>query len=142
MNDYRPPWPDGMKKTKQRLCVYSVLENAPYPLSAMDIFRQIDGSDSSLWLSTVYRILELFVNEGLAIKTTVTGSNTALYELNRSTHRHYAVCLNCRKVIEMINCPMEKFVPKLSDDEFHVLGHKVEMYGYCRDCEKKLSKDR
>jgi Fur family ferric uptake transcriptional regulator len=34
----------------------------------------------------------------------------------------------------MDNCPMEKFTPRLDDGDFRVTGHKVEVYGYCKDC--------
>jgi len=131
-------WPAGVRKTKQRLCVFSVLENAKRPLSAQEIFSRAQAEDASVWLSTVYRILDHLVGEGLAVKTAVMDSSTALYELSGG-HRHYAVCVNCHRVIELTNCPMEKFVPEIAENDFRVLGHRVEMYGYCRDCDKKLS---
>lgn len=129
-------WPTGIKKTKQRILVFSVLESAVSPLSAMDIFKQIEKEDNTVWLSTVYRVLEFFVSEGLANKTTVMNDSMALYSLRRDRHLHYAICLGCHKVIEMENCPLEAFEPHLSDSEFRVLGHKVEMYGYCKDCDR------
>ncbi|HWQ76848.1 MAG TPA: transcriptional repressor [Syntrophomonas sp.] len=137
MQEDTSAWPAGIKKTKQRKCVLSVLERADSPLSAMDICTQTENEDCPVWLSTVYRILELFVKENIVLKTSVADNEMALYELNRNQHRHYAVCLNCHKVVEMDNCPMEEFIPQLADDDFHVLGHKLEMYGYCKDCNQK-----
>ncbi len=136
MNEHQFVWPVGIKKTKQRKLVFSVLEGSASPLSAMDIFKQIEKVDSTFWLSTVYRVLEFFVSEGLAVKTTVMNDSMGLYTLRHDRHMHYAICVNCHKVIEMDNCPLETFVPQLADSEFHVLGHKVEMYGYCKDCDK------
>ena len=52
-----------------------------------------DGN--SAWISTVYRILELFVKKGVVIKTNVMNNEMAVYELNRFKHKHYAVCMNC-----------------------------------------------
>ena len=132
-------WPAGIRKTKQRLGVFSVLEKAERPLSAQEIFARAQTEDASVWLSTVYRILDHMVSEGLAVKTAVMDSGTALYELSGGSHRHYAVCVNCHRVIELTNCPMEKFVPEIAESDFRVLGHRVEMYGYCKDCDKKLS---
>ena len=132
-------WPAGIKKTKQRKSVYSILERASLPISAPEIYNQVQNEDSSIWLSTVYRILDYFVSEGLVVKTTVMDSSMAFYELNHNKHKHYAVCVNCRKVIELVNCPMEKFVPEIAESDFRILGHKVEMYGYCKDCDRKMS---
>ncbi len=114
----------------------NVLERSDAPLSAMDIFAQIEKGESPVWLSTIYRILELFTEKGVVSKTTV-GSDMAYYERSRRGHHHYAVCVDCHKIVSFMGCPMTEFKPKLSDDEFHVLGHRVEMYGYCRDCDKR-----
>ena len=129
--------PSGIKKTRQRKCVLSVLQRSSSPLSAMEICKQTENEDCPVWLSSVYRILELFVKENVVVKTMISDSEMALYELNKNQHKHYAICLNCHKVIEMDNCPLEEFVPELADSDFHVLGHRLEMYGYCKDCDQK-----
>jgi len=128
-------WPAGIKKTRQRESVLAVLEQAEKPLSAMDICSQIEKNGESAWLSTVYRILELFVKKGVVVRISVLNSEMAVYELNRFQHKHYAVCLSCRRIITMDNCPMEKFIPKIRDSDFHVLGHNLEIYGYCGNCD-------
>ncbi len=130
-------WPSGLKRTKPRESVLSVLEKAEKPLSAMEICSRIEKNGESAWLSTVYRILELFVQKGMAVKVTLMNNEIALYELNRFQHKHYAVCLGCHKIIPMDNCPMEKFIPKIKDNDFHVLGHNLEIYGYCKNCYQK-----
>lgn len=130
-------WPAGIKKTRQREAVLEVLERAEAPLSAMDIFERIEKRETPVWLSTVYRILELFTEKGVATKTTVLDGNMAYYERDRHAHRHYAVCVDCRKIVAVSNCPMAEFEPEISDGGFRVMGHRVEMYGYCRDCGKR-----
>jgi Fur family ferric uptake transcriptional regulator len=127
-------WPGGIRKTKQRKAVLAVLEGAARPLSASDICSQTEKNGETVWLSTVYRILELLVKKGAVAKITVMNSDMALYEVNRFQHKHYAICVSCRKIISMNNCPMEQFIPKLEDDDFHVTGHNLEIYGYCKDC--------
>ena len=137
MKEVSNSWPDGLKRTKPRESVLSVLEHAEKPLSAMEICSEIEKGGESAWLSTVYRILELFVKKGMVVKIAVMNNEMALYELNRFQHKHYAVCLSCHKIISMDNCPMERFVPKIRDDDFHVVGHNIVVYGYCKDCSSK-----
>ncbi|MEG6520718.1 Fur family transcriptional regulator [Desulfotomaculum sp. 1211_IL3151] len=127
-------WPAGIKRTRQRESVLSVLENTDKPLSAADICSRMEKSGDAAWMSTVYRILELFVKKDVVIKTNVMNHEMAVYELNRFQHKHYAVCLNCRKIIAMDNCPMERFIPKLEDEDFQVMGHNLEVLGLCSDC--------
>ncbi|MDQ7093588.1 transcriptional repressor [Desulfosporosinus sp. PR] len=130
-------WPEGLKRTKNRESVLSVLEGSEKPLSALDIFSQIEKSGTTTWLSTVYRILEIFVKKGVAIKTNVINNEMAVYELNRFNHKHFAVCMSCHKIIAMNNCPMDQFIPKLEDKDFQIMGHNLEVYGLCGDCAPK-----
>lgn len=128
-------WPAGIKRTRQREGVIAVLEHTDKPLSAADICAKMEKSGDGAWLSTVYRILELFVKKGIILKTNVMNNEMAVYELNRFKHKHYAVCMSCRKIIAMDNCPMEKFIPKLEDEDFHIMGHNLEIFGFCKDCD-------
>lgn len=127
-------WPAGVKRTRQRESVIAVLKNADKPLSAADISSKMEKSGDTAWMSTIYRVLELFVNKGVIIKTNVM-NEMAVYELNRFEHKHYAVCMSCRKIIAMENCPMEEFIPELEDEGFHVMGHNLEVFGFCQDCD-------
>ncbi|MDR2672663.1 MAG: transcriptional repressor [Coriobacteriales bacterium] len=133
-------WPEGVKRTKQRESVFAVLQNAERPLSAMEICTAIDKLDgaASAWLSTVYRVLELFVEKDVVVKTSLINSDMALYELNRLQHKHYATCIKCHKIIALDNCPMEQSAPPIENGSFQVIGHRLEFFGYCKDCSKTL----
>ena len=130
-------WPSGLKKTKQRLAIKEVLESAERPLSAIEIAARIGEDSGTAWLSTVYRALEMFEKENIVMKISLMAEGMALYVINHFEHKHYAVCVSCHKVTEMENCPMEAFDPQLADENFQILGHKLEMYGYCRICQKE-----
>ncbi len=134
MKQIQKSWPAGIKRTKQRESVLAILEQAEKPLSATDICSKMGKGGDTAWLSTVYRILETFLKNDIIIKTTIMNSDMAVYELNRYQHKHYAVCVNCRKVITMDNCPMESFIPKLEDNDFFVMGHNLEIFGLCKNC--------
>lgn len=134
MKNIKNTWPAGIKRTRQRESVLSILENSEKPLSAADIYSEMEKNGETAWMSTVYRVLELFVKHDMVIKTNVMNHEMAVYELNRFEHKHYAVCINCHKMISMDNCPMDKFIPELEDDGFRVMGHNLEIFGYCKDC--------
>jgi Fur family ferric uptake transcriptional regulator len=127
-------WPGGVKKTWQRQAVLAVLEESETPVDAAEICSRTQRDGRPVWLSTVYRILELFVREGVAARVAVMNSDTARYELRGQRHRHYAVCVECHKVIPMENCPMDEFVPRIADKSFRAIGHNLEVYGYCGSC--------
>ncbi len=137
-------YPKGIKWTKQRKDVYNVLFHANEPLSAVQIYNHIDKTDASgnYAISTIYRILTAFEENGFVNKTNWMGDGTLVYELNKGGHTHYAVCLNCHKRIPLETCPFERMhLPHshekdgLDASEFHVTGHKLEVYGYCKQCQ-------
>lgn len=124
----------GIKLTKQRILVLELLEQTQMPLSAQEIFQQINTGE--IYLSTIYRTLDLFVERKIISKTNIVIDNVsvAYYELNTNTHKHYAICTSCNKLIAMKNCPMHDFQPILDDQDFEVAGHKIEIYGTCKRC--------
>lgn len=142
MSVNRKKWPEGVKRTRQRESVLDVLENADKPLCAADICEKLGRGREGAWLSTVYRILGLFVEKGIVVKSFVLNDPMALYEMNHFIHRHYAVCVNCHSVLPLDGCPIEKMAPQLEEGGFSVLGHSLEIYGYCKNCRESIPTDQ
>lgn len=128
---YEKLWPKGVKKTKQRMSVFEILMEAKTPLTAMDIFSKTEQFGTEIWLSTVYRVLELFVEKDLIERHILSGSDMALYELKEKQHKHYAICMRCQKMIVLEECPISD---EISVDDFQITDHKVEIHGYCGSC--------
>ena len=138
-------YPAGIKWTRQRRDVYQVLSEAEEPLSALQIYRQLEetAGQSGYALSTVYRILAAFEEHDMLRKSSWMGEDTLLYELDRGDHTHYALCLDCRRRVPLENCPFKQIhdhLPGLPGD-FVVTGHKLELYGYCKECRAKHMDD-
>lgn len=135
-------YPRGIKWTKQRKDVCHVLLAAKEPLSAVQIYQQILQSEHevSYAVSTIYRILAAFEEMGFVEKSTFIGDGTVMYEWKRGGHTHYAICLCCHKKVALPACPFEHMHLKADTGDFVVTGHKLELYGYCKDCDKKISK--
>lgn len=116
----------GLKCTRQRLEILNVLKSADAPVTAEMIFSTL----GTLSLSTVYRTLEKFTSAGLVSRQVFGDGNELYYELTYMKHRHYAVCLSCRKVRYINGCP----VRETHLDDFTVTGHRLELFGYCSEC--------
>ncbi|MBR6664456.1 MAG: transcriptional repressor [Lachnospiraceae bacterium] len=135
-------YPQGIKWTRQRKDVYDVLESASEPLSAVQIYNHIEKhpAEGNYAISTIYRILTTFEEQGMITKTTWLGDDSCVYELKRNSHTHYAVCLSCHKRIPLHDCPFEHMHDQSHEEEelqaggFTVTGHKLELYGYCSTC--------
>jgi len=134
--DEHTSWPEGVKRTKPRERVLRALQQAQQPLSAVEILGAVEKAGGSVWLSTVYRVLDLLVEKGVVTKIAAFSGDMAAYELNRCAHRHYAVCMSCKRVLPIDDCPLEAAGP-LVKEGFQVVGHNLEVYGYCDRCAEK-----
>ena len=125
-------WPEGIKKTKQREAIWSVLTDATKPITAIDIAEAI--SDGTTWMSTIYRTLEMLETKGIITRTTIMGSDMAYYEITPHTHRHYAVCTKCGDMVPLHTCPVVEMPQELTDAGFTVTKHHLEIAGICKNC--------
>lgn len=142
-------YPAGLKWTKQRKRVYQILKDAIEPLSAAQIYARMESWEQEKYaISTIYRILAAFEENQLVEKTTWMGEGTIVYELRHPGHVHYAVCLECHRRIPLEHCPLhmsgahlhvagEDFQSAKEAEDFTVVSHKIELYGYCKDCREK-----
>lgn len=129
----------GIKNTRQRQLVFEYLISCTQPVTAdaiyMDLFRTL-GEDESLNLSTVYRILDIFLREKLIIKSNLAGDNKATYEINRKEHKHHLVCIKCNLVTPIKGCPLKGYDQALSQStQYEILEHKLEVFGVCPKCQ-------
>lgn len=107
-------------------------------MSADDLYDKIRKSDLLLSISTVYRTLETLLEKGVVNKLTFESENKTKYEINREGHHHYFVCLSCNKVIPLKHCPVEEALDHVdSEEEFEIVSHRLEYYGYCGQCKMK-----
>ena len=135
-------WPQGLKRTKSRKAVMAALGKENLPVTALYLFEKLQQGEEPIWLSTVYRVLESFVEKNAVIRNIPTDSTMAVYEWNRHTHMHYAVCVNCHSMVPLRDCPFEHVIPPIADGDFHIVGHNLELYGYCDKCYRKKEDDR
>lgn len=128
----------GIKNTKHRNAILRILEQAETPLTVEEIFMALKDKHASIWLSTVYRTLEILTAKEMVVKSAIIGDDKARYELNHNEHKHHIICIGCHKRIPFLDCPVEIFEKELKEKmDFDVTEHKLEIYGYCKDCKLK-----
>ncbi|MBO4927645.1 MAG: transcriptional repressor [Clostridiales bacterium] len=134
-------FPDTLRKTRSRLKVWEILSDAPTPLTARQIAQKAGTPDTKgVWLSSVYRALDAFEKEHAVSKTMLKDSPEALYAISAPGHHHYAICMNCKSRTELAGCPFgEESSLHTVDNDFMVVGHVVEVFGYCKACRTKMN---
>ncbi|MGI6084332.1 MAG: Fur family transcriptional regulator [Acetivibrionales bacterium] len=131
----------NLKATRHRHAILEMLAENDMPLTAEGLYMSLREKGVSISLSTVYRGLEVLHEKGIVVKSNLPDYNKAVYEVNHNEHRHHLVCVECRKMIPVIGCPLEEYEKLIANKyEFTVEGHNLEMYGYCNDCKCIKSK--
>lgn len=129
---------NGLKSTKHRVDILDILEKSRQPIAADQIYQELQKSDISINLSTVYRTLEKLCDKNLLKKFIIDGENRTLFEMNRMLHTHHLVCVGCKRILAIDHCPLEGYEEALSKEtNYAIAGHKLDIYGYCPECRKK-----
>ena len=120
-------YPRGMKWTKQRKAVYKVLWETQEPLNAIKIYNLVEqqAAGEEYAMSTIYRILSAFEEQGLVEKEAAMEDGTIYYSLCRGEHTHYAVCLECHKRIPLQSCPFAHIHLEQETEDFVITNHKL-----------------
>ncbi|MEJ5364593.1 MAG: transcriptional repressor [Desulfosoma sp.] len=122
-----------VRLTRQRKAILEVLRRAHEHLTAEEVYAAARGMEPRISLGTVYRNLDILVEEGLIQKIT-TGSGPMRFDGNPEKHAH----LRCQRCGTLEDLPMKKaFDPREYVDSS--LGHVVrgavlEFHGLCRRC--------
>lgn len=127
-----------LKKTRTRELIKEVLNNSNEPLSANDIFNNLQ--DKNVTLSSVYRTLDTFYNNNIISKD-VSSDGVSKYILIRDEHKHYLECKKCHKSTPLDFCPYHKANAKIKNEtDFEVDEHNLIIYGVCKNCNIKNNK--
>lgn len=125
----------GYKLTRQRLGIIGVICRNNSCMSAEEIFLEVKKIDPSTNLSTVYRTIDLLCEKKLLTKVDF-GDNKYRYQVVTEEHCHHAICLGCKKRLELPECPVKGFEKNVGNTiDFKITGHRLEVYGYCPNCQ-------
>ncbi|MBU03101.1 MAG: transcriptional repressor [Halieaceae bacterium] len=131
----------GIKFTKRRKQVLSVLIEADVALSAYEIAERCNaGSDSNMPAMSVYRILDLFQEQNLIHKLDIANKYVCCAHISCS-HEHdnsqFLICGSCRHVeeISLSDDAVQALQTAASAVGFNAISPQLEIKGRCSRCE-------
>lgn len=126
----------GHKLTPQRMEILRVLISAGVPMSALAVMTVVKETYPYISLDTIYRNLSMLTTTEMVNQINLQNKGTALFEFQGEGHHHHAVCLECGKSFCVASCPLPKVFPlPAADQQFQVVSHAFEIYGYCSSCQ-------
>jgi Fur family transcriptional regulator, ferric uptake regulator len=89
-------------------------------------------------LDFLFDTLRLMCHYGFASKNYFDNGDARYEHLHLGRHHDHMICTKCRKIIEFTDDEIEKLQVQIAAGKgFHILQHKMEMYGICDDCLKE-----
>ena len=84
--------------------------------------------------------IRLFCQYGFAVKKEFQVQETRYEHRHIGKHHDHFICTKCSKIIEFDNDEMERLQSRIASNlGFHMLQHKMEIYGLCSECMAKRS---
>lgn len=124
--------------TRQREQVAELVFTSDDHLSVDQIRRRLRERDAQVGLATIYRTLDLLVESGL-VRAHDFGQGFRRYEpMQAQAHHEHLICQRCGRVEEFTHERLERMLPIIADEHgFQAERHRVEIYGVCRDCQRR-----
>jgi Fur family ferric uptake transcriptional regulator len=129
---------DHVDRFEDRFNVLKVfLENEDH-LKAEELTTLLAQEGHQLDLEFVRETLKLMCQYGFAQKNQFDNGVVRYEHLHLGQHHDHLICTKCRKIIEFSDEQLEDLQVQIAATHgFHLLQHKMELYGICQTCLNK-----
>lgn len=119
----------GMRMTEQRRVIARILQESDDHPDVEELYRRSSKVDSKISISTVYRTVKLFEDEGI-IERHDFRDGRSRYETVPEEHHDHMIDLNTGNVIEFHSAEIEALQERIARElGFRLVGHRLELYG-------------
>lgn len=123
---------------------YKVLEaflHTENHVSVDELVQQLDQSGVRLEVNFVHETLKLMCRFGFAHRRRFDNGVVRYEHRHLGQHHDHMICTKCRKIVEFKEDRLEKLQIDIANSHgFHMLQHRMEIYGICSDCLKSRVK--
>lgn len=129
---------EGIDKGEPRMAIMEVFLGVEGHISFQDLMILLEKEGHRFEPDFVKKTLNLLCRYGFASKKKFEGRPTLYEHRHLGLHHDHLVCTKCNKIIEFENQELENMQIQVAAlHGFHVLQHKMEIYGLCEDCLKE-----
>ena len=129
------------RSSLQRQLVHRIIEASHDHPTAQSVFERAREQMPSISLGTVYRNLQLLVEQGVLLERKI-GNRPARYEAQRRRHYHIS-CVQCG-ALEDLSVPYQEVLDRRVQRMvgYELREHRMEFYGVCPRCQTKSGSRR
>lgn len=128
----------GMRSTPEREAILAEVFANHDHFDVEELIMRLRHNGQRISRASVYRTMALLVESGLVQEVFIEDGHMHYEHVYGHEHHCHLRCLGCRKIIEFRNGAMEEVERRIGrDHRFAVTGHKLEIYGYCTECQEQ-----
>ena len=129
---------EGIDWIEDRLAILEVFLGIERHISLQEFIAALKDNGYSFEPDFVKKTLNLLCRYGFATKKKFEGRPTQYEHRHLGFHHDHLICTKCGKIAEFENRQMEDLQVEIAAlHGFHVLQHRMEIYGLCSDCLKE-----
>ena len=129
---------EGIDCLEDRMKVLEAFFQTEQHLSEIDLFEIIKEKGLSLTPAFISDTLDLMCRYGFAHKHRFNNGVFRYEHRHIGQHHDHMICTKCNNIIEFKNDQIENLQLQVAATHgFHMLQHKMEIYGICTHCLKR-----
>jgi Fur family ferric uptake transcriptional regulator len=133
---------NNLKISEQKIKILETFLSSRRHITADELYRVVKKKRPSIGIATVYRNLKLFCKSGICRELRLDDGVIRYEALYGHEHHDHLVCLDCGKVVEVVDKKIEELQLKIAKRNHFILkNHRLDMYGICDECRKKRGHD-
>lgn len=129
---------EGIDRFEDRFAVLETFLQTEGHVTADDLDRLLQRNGKNFEIQFVRDTLKRMCDFGFAQRNHFDNGNESYEHRHLGQHHDHMICTKCRKIIEFENDAMEALQLQIAEAAgFHMLQHRMEIYGLCDACAKK-----
>ncbi len=132
---------ENIDRINDRFAVLEVFLQSENHVTVECLYQQVEKNGFNFTKEFVRDTLKLLCRYGFAQKNQFENGMPRYEPLHLGQHHDHMICTKCRKIFEFRNDDLERLQTRISAAYgFHMLQHKMEIYGICKNCLKNREK--
>ena len=128
----------GLKATAQSDDIAHVFFASNRHISVEELYNEVKRINPRIGYATVYRTMKLLTECGLAAERHFRDGEARYESQAEGRHHDHLICESCGKIVEFEEERIEALQAEVARRlGFRFTGHKMELYGLCRECQKR-----
>lgn len=120
---------------EDRFNILEVFLQTENHLTSDELIKMLDEKGIKLHPEFVYETLEMMCRFGFAHKNRFQNGHEKYEHRHLGQHHDHMICTKCKRIIEFEEQRLENLQREIASSyQFHMLQHKMEIYGICSEC--------